>query len=790
MTSPQGNRASRRAAARAQACSSKKLTKAAAALGAVLAIGTGVAAPAMGAELNAGQIAENGYATTDNIITITDNLGRTQIALLAPLKSVLPEGWVPAVTSSKNSTSEPLTILEIVSEATGMLVAVPDTSHVPGVGGNSVLGALDQGNALIQQAYLGLQLADPLFGLTNIAGPAASAGADLTVANGPIIAANAKALAEKAWNGRPIKQQADLIDPTKFLSSLAGVGSGSKTTDSWTGTVDWPALGVSGSNWITQNRLTMDPLTAAGLKDTVLQAYGPLQPLEVAKGSERCTRKALGICYSRTWDAEKDASGATVYEIAYDPNSDLAKALSHFDDFDFQGLSIITREIGSAYSLPLDGSAGSLVGLTQVIIPGGEGRPDQVLTVPIMAGGITSPGQLFTAGGKFSPGIVTNGAQSVQSVLGSRSSSFAIPELGVGLDKTSLLQSYYIGPDGMLINSGVTVALLKLADGVTLPVVYSLGSLNVGPYGIGYSGPSFFGIGLPGFQLGTTPPDADLSLAGVDLGELDPALLDLGQLGSLFGGANSLVSLDPALVFAALGIEVPEFLSEAELPGFLSDLDLPDPIEVVRRIEAFLSPLYTEHVTPTASQISKALADAATNLVNSGSNAVRSASTSLAEATGEIADAVGNSGSASTTSHATGRHALDETSYVGKHRNDDPAPPVPTPAPAQSGSTSTPSEGAGGSTGGGPTSGGVTGSGESASGSTGSTTGGGDGTSSGSTAATGGDTSGSTGSGSTGGSTGTTGGSDSASGTTGSGTSTGGSASGGGTSGGSASSDD
>ncbi|UAK39155.1 hypothetical protein K8O93_05390 [Gordonia bronchialis] len=142
MKASHGNRADRRRSAPEQSRSSKRLTKTVAALGAALVIGTGAAAPTLAAELNAGQIAENNYLTTQNIITITDNLGRTQIALLAPLGSVLPEGWVPAVTSKTSSSTEELNILGVISEAAGMLVAVPDTSHVPGIPALAGVGVL------------------------------------------------------------------------------------------------------------------------------------------------------------------------------------------------------------------------------------------------------------------------------------------------------------------------------------------------------------------------------------------------------------------------------------------------------------------------------------------------------------------------------------------------------------------------------------------------------------------------------------------------------------------------
>jgi hypothetical protein len=110
-------------------------------------------------------------------------------------------------------------------------------------------------------------------------------------------------------------------------------------------------------------------------------------------------------------------------------------------------------------------------------------------------------------------------------LLGTNLQSFAIPLLGVSYTSLNTLQAGYLGTNGFNFNSGQTVGLLTTPLGA-LPIVYSLGSVNAGTTGFGFTLPSLFTIGLlPHFQVGTAPtqqsPDgiipADVLNLGLDV---------------------------------------------------------------------------------------------------------------------------------------------------------------------------------------------------------------------------------------------------------------------------------
>ena len=129
---PAYNRTQRRERHREETRKSRRIQKAVVALGASLAVGAGAAGSAYADSLNTNQVAENSYSTVENLIAIADNLGRTQIALLAPVGKSLPEGWVPVVTSEHSTTSHQLTFLEALTEGGKLVLAVPDSSSIPG----------------------------------------------------------------------------------------------------------------------------------------------------------------------------------------------------------------------------------------------------------------------------------------------------------------------------------------------------------------------------------------------------------------------------------------------------------------------------------------------------------------------------------------------------------------------------------------------------------------------------------------------------------------------------------
>lgn len=125
-------RKERRMAARAETRRTRKLRRAVVALGAGVVIAAGTAGQAYAESIDSQQVSQNTYATVQNLITIADNLGRTQIALLAPAHAALPAGWVPVTTSEYSTSTEQLNFLQALTQGGQLLLAVPDTSHVPG----------------------------------------------------------------------------------------------------------------------------------------------------------------------------------------------------------------------------------------------------------------------------------------------------------------------------------------------------------------------------------------------------------------------------------------------------------------------------------------------------------------------------------------------------------------------------------------------------------------------------------------------------------------------------------
>ncbi|MFW0793822.1 hypothetical protein AAFP30_08430 [Gordonia sp. CPCC 205515] len=649
------NRKQRRARERSEARKSRHVQKAVVALGAGIAIGVGTAGGAAAETIQAQTISQNSYATVENLIAIADNLGRTQIAMLAPAASVLPDGWVPVVTSTSSTNTEQLNFLEALTQGGQLVLAVPDTSHVPGAS-----TALSGISPLVAQGLSAVPLAGTLGSGATVYGKMASAWGLLNVVNLNTGVQNGLADAAGVFGPNKVYHHAGQLSGIPDLDDAMGFWTGTRTTSNWTGTTSW--LGATSTSWINQDQVSMDGVTSADLK--ALFASGLNTPVALVLKNGKCS----GILCSK-WVQNVDANGNLVYTTTYDPNVEVTKALSALDGIDVGGFTITQREAGGTYAGALGGKAGWLAAATQVVVPGVGGADDYVATVPVYAAGISLPNDLFTTGMQLSPGLVTTSGQSVDTVLGTRSSTWSIPGLGLGAQQTSLLQSSHVGPDGFAYNSGWTIATITLGD-VTVPLVYSLGSVNVGPNGIGVTGPSFMGVGLQGFQLGSAPAGSGSSATP------DGILQLLDDL------PTTIVTLTPQLLFQLAQIEDPT-------GGVLSD-----PIGTLEKV---LSPLFTQYVTPTATQVSQAIADAATAAVNQGSNQIAAASTKAAEVTGDIADSttqqlasVAEAPAATAVVEATaatesssGRHALPEaqavapttgessTTYVGRHRADE-----------------------------------------------------------------------------------------------------------------------
>lgn len=607
--------------------------KAALAAGAVFATAGVALAPAAHAAtaINAQQNAANDYATWNNLIIVADSLGKTQGAILAPIGSLAPDGTLPTVSNGKTSETTELNFIEGLGEGAGMLLQQPNTGHVPGSRGALGMGTLA---AMLPQGLAGAPLLDGVVQSATILPKTTATLAALTGLDATTAGKNVEAEAKGLLGDRVVQSGGYALfalnlgdDPLGLL----GLPDAQRTTDSWSNSYDWPLLQINGKTWMVQDRITVDPVTSEALKQKYADRIGTLDTLDVQKGetklvqtgTETRTSNNLVTCallglprpctytvpvYNTQFVPELDENGDPIYETVHDPNAGIPGALANLDGIDIPGMSVTKRETGGEYNF-LDGSFGWLASTTQVAVG------DQVVTVPLVASGVALPFGLLEVGGLYSPGMVTQNGQTTSATLGTRSQGIAIPVLGIGVDTTSLLESWQYGPDGIAYNSGQTIALVntgELLGGVPLPLVYSLGAFNLGPKGVGFSGPSIFGVGLPSFQLGE-------KLGQPDTGN---ALLDgVGGLGDML--PTTLIPLDPKYLFAALGIEDP------------TGLGLTDPFKTTQDL---FDPVFVKGVSPLATPLAKGFAELGAKTTNKVSESSEKASKKLREITTEVAD--------------------------------------------------------------------------------------------------------------------------------------------------------
>lgn len=627
------NRTQRRARERAEARKSRRLQKAVVALGASLVVGAGGAGAAFAESLDSQQIAENSYSTAENLIAIADNLGRTQIALLAPAGKALPEGWVPVVTSDRTTSSRQLSFIDALTEGGKLLLAVPDTSSIPGA--STTLSGVSPQAA---QVVASLPLVNTLGSGAQVYVKMGSALVKLNAINLQTVLKNGVADVTQGLGGDKVSQHAGELTGIPSIDDALGFWTGTQTTSQWTGTVNY--LGANSNSWISQDRVTMNGIDSDQLKVLFAQNLNTPDALIVANGQKELvqtgtetivlipaipeqTHCVFKYCwtspavpavttekpiYETQWIGETDSNGDQVYTTTYNPNDAIAGALSSLDGIDVAGFSVISRQAGSTFTGPEGGTAAWQGAATQVIVPGVDGADDYVATVPLFAAGVALPDYLFTTGMQLTPGLVTASGQSVNTVLGSRSATASLPMLELSAERTSLLESSHLGPDGIAYNSGWTIAMIKVGD-TTVPLVYSRGSFNAGPNGFGFTGPSFLGVGLPGFQVGTGPSTSSTLPDAVS-----------GLLGDI---PTSVITLTPSLLFQLAQIEDPS-------GGVLSD-----PIGTLEKV---LTPLFSKYVTPTATQISQAIADATTKAVNDVSDGAKALSDEAVDASDSLAD--------------------------------------------------------------------------------------------------------------------------------------------------------
>jgi hypothetical protein len=251
------------------------------------------------------------------------------------------------------------------------------------------------------------------------------------------------------------------------------------------------------------------------------------------------------------------------------------------------------------YKLPLGGSLGYLAtmptiaigplnsltgGLLPPLIPSNliDLNSETVLAIPLFAGGVTLPLGLASLATVGTPGILFPTATGLTTIGGASVTALNLFGLPVFTNTNLQLANYY-GTNGIDWSNGQNIATV-----LGLPVIYSLGSFNVGDDGFGFSGPSLFGVGLfPQFQVGTPPTQ-----------QSSDGLVGSTVLNTLFTALRTASPTQTTSVTQLLGIP--------DVGGALGS--------------AVLAPGYTVFVTPFATQLTNFLNENAGSIVNGGAN--------------------------------------------------------------------------------------------------------------------------------------------------------------------------
>ncbi|GAS86016.1 hypothetical protein [Mycolicibacterium brisbanense] len=416
------------------------------------------------------QIITDSSDSLNNILFAAGNFGGAAAGAWDPIASAFPAGWLPTFDAGTTQ-QDLLTTQGLAAALTAVLnsLKAPDLSAIPGLPAND---AADLTTAL-QVALAPLSL------LTGV-------GTD------------ALDLVNTALG------QLGQIPLVGGLPSLGSLIPGLQVTDtSYESSYNWALLGLSGQTNINNLFAQIPSLTGTALVNSILSTL------------------TIG--------------GLSVGNLPLVDKLKLDGILGPLDIIKTPSLTVWDPSGAGDYKFPLGGEIGWLatmpvldvgpLDLTLPIVGSVVSTTDTVVAIPIFAGGVALPLNLATFATVATPGLVLPTATGVSTLLGTNLQSFAIPLLGVSYTSLNTLQAGYVGTNGFNFNSGQTVGLLTTPLGV-LPIVYSLGSVNAGTTGFGFTLPSLFTIGaLPHFQVGTAPtqqsPDglipADVLNLGLDV---------------------------------------------------------------------------------------------------------------------------------------------------------------------------------------------------------------------------------------------------------------------------------
>jgi len=502
------------------------------------AMTVGLAAPpANAAGPDYTQLITDNSNSLDNILFINGNVGGAAASFWNPIANAIPGGLLPTFTADTEQLD--LTSLTGLAQALAQILPlpVPDLSAVPGLPADAT--------ALLTAGLLpGLAVAVPVdlpYAISTLLGLGTVDGVLTLLGNIP------------------------LLEGVPSLGELIpGFTVTGTTVDS---SYDWPllglgpVLGLSGSTTISNTFAQLPSLTGSALAANILglltyNGGGSLPPLVAA----------------------------TVNAILTPLNSVSTPSVT------------ASIPIGQGnYGLPLGGQIGWLATAPTLAIGPVPllSNADTVISVPINAFGAVLPLGLASFGRVNTPGVVFPTATGLSTLGGTTLTSLAIPGLGFSVTNLNILSAKYIGTNGVNWNSGTSVLTLTTPFGA-LPIVYSLGSFNVGTTGFGFTLPSLFTIGLlPPFQVGTAPTQQSPD------GLIPASVLNLGL--GIPTQTNDLITL--------LGLPNPGDLVEAILNPVFNALVAPIGAVVTNGLNELVGPVtnglasITEQVTALVAQL-------------------------------------------------------------------------------------------------------------------------------------------------------------------------------------------
>jgi len=468
---------------------------------------------------------ENASNTLDNLLFARANLVNAVGSIVNPL-SQASGGLFPHVGATVGQEN----LLTVDGVIAGLLYVLnklgtlPDVSNIPGLppGANALL-TQNLGPLLGQLALL-LPLADVLDNLNglpgaldgvqdglddlhalvkSLVGPGSLIGTALALANIPL-------------------PELTVPDVTAVVDDLLASLGATATLTHYDSDFSWPVLGIGGSTNVTNLFAQIPSLTVDALAAAVLDG--------VAVPNLTSILGPLGIPVP---GALTDLTGL------------VGDALEPLDLIATPSITAWIPSASGNYTLPLGGSFGYLATMPVVDIGpltvGNVTVPlngaDTVVAIPIMAYGITLPGNIASFGKLSTPGLVFPTATGVSTLAGTTLKSWTL--LGVvNLTSVNTLRAVYVGTNGVNINRGQTAVVLTTPFGV-VPFEFSKGAVNFGTTGFGFTGPSVAGVGLlPPIQIGTAPvqksDDGLLPAAVINAGLIIPTqVTDLATLAGL-----------------------------------------------------------------------------------------------------------------------------------------------------------------------------------------------------------------------------------------------------------------